>query len=169
MRTRNVKQSMQRFAAAVVSCSLLMALYTTVRTDNTPISARILRSADSSVASCRLQSPAPHSHMPISTAPSSQRKVAMRVGGHAVSQDEHLSANQDKWLSFVVLASIVVGAVLTKRAVNRWIAREEAERSMHIDGKDDFYIVFSRSTKESGHGDCFGYSGWTSDISKFDV
>ena len=173
MRPRNVKQSMQRYAAAVVSFSLLMAVYTGVRPDSNPIPARTLRGSDTSMATSRMELSA-SSARPVegSKAWSPQRKMALRDRGlNAQVQDEQLSENQDAWLFLTILSSVIYGAILSKRALSRWIAWEEAERIVHAVEKDDFNIVFSHSTNEIGYqyGSYCGSPDWTSDITKFDV
>eukprot|EP00977_Amphora_coffeiformis_P010594 scaffold2500_cov176-Amphora_coffeaeformis.AAC.5 len=121
MRSRNVMHSMQFYAAAVIDLSLLMALYTAGGTNSNPMPARRLQGSVASVAANVVQLSGSYTEPAegFKTRPV-HRKMALRDRGfNARAQDEPLSENQDACPFSAVLGSVICGAILSRRAVNR--------------------------------------------------
>ena len=98
-----------------------------------------------------------------------QRMIAPRYRDPGVYESAGYQSSDDQtvWLVSAICGSLVLGAVLGKRAFDRWAEWEGAERHVPEKDKDneEFHFVHSHSTSDIGYGSC----EWRSDITKFDV
>ena len=179
MRTRHATQWMKCYSATLVVSALFMALYTFLAGINhESVSTRTRRIMDEQWQPSLSQrgSPPPGVSRQALTQPSRRapdpalappkRLVAPRDRGFDVPINK-----QDKTgrVFFGIVSSIMFGFAVFRSAHNRWTAWEEAERIVRNANRDDYHIVYSRTTSEIGYGSCLDSSDWTSDITKFDV
>jgi hypothetical protein len=98
----------------------------------------------------------------------SERLMASRERGLATQNEmiDFTVPDPTGLYALAIFSSLLYGALLGKRAVDRWISWEERELSQRPNKDADHHIVFSQTTNELGYGSCID---WTSDITKFDV
>lgn len=168
MRPRHAKRSLYCYANAVVFLSLSMALYTISvgSTEGERVEESQQMEATSweplSARSLAYEHEQAEEDFPVSSGMMQQRILAPRdrgLGVTVINARTRKTAeynDQTAWLFAGIAGSMMCSIVLGKRAIDRWIELEDAERTVtnQGDNSDPLCILCSSTTGEIGYGMC---------------